>query len=101
MKSFFKGNEFYLFIYEVFRDVRLVGAPPMPLGNFGADSDNWLWPRHTADFSFFRIYMGPDGKPAPYDKRKNIPYVPKYYILSQPKELMKVIYDGFRISGNN
>jgi hypothetical protein len=80
VKSFFKGNEFYLFIYEVFRDVRLVGAPPMPLGNFGADSDNWLWPRHTADFSFFRIYMGPDGKPAPYDKRKNIPYVPKYYI---------------------
>lgn len=80
VKSFFKGNEFYLFIYEVFRDVRLVGAPPMAIGNFGADADNWLWPRHTADFSFFRIYMGPDGKPAPYDKRKNIPYVPKYYI---------------------
>ncbi len=80
VKSFFKGNEFYLFIYEVFRDVRLVGAPPMALGNFGAEADNWLWPRHTADFSFFRIYMGPDGKPAPYDKRKNIPYVPKYYI---------------------
>ncbi len=80
VKSFFKGNEFYLFIYEVFRDVRLVGAPPMALGNFGAEADNWLWPRHTADFSFFRVYMGPDGKPSPYDKRKNIPYVPKYYI---------------------
>ena len=80
VKSFFKGNEFYLFVYEVFRDVRLVGAPPMAIGNFGADSDNWLWPRHTADFAFFRIYMGPDGKPAPYDKRKNVPYVPKYHI---------------------
>jgi len=80
VKSFYKGNEYYLFVYEVFRDVRLVGAPPMALGNFGADADNWLWPRHTADFSFFRVYMGPDGKPAPYDKRKNIPYVPKYYI---------------------
>ncbi len=80
VKAFFKGNEFYLFIYEVFRDVRLVGAPPMAIGNFGADSDNWLWPRHTADFAFFRVYMGPDGKPSPYDKRKNIPYVPKYYI---------------------
>ncbi|PKP04780.1 MAG: serine protease [Bacteroidetes bacterium HGW-Bacteroidetes-6] len=80
VRSFFKGNEFYMFIYEVFRDVRLVGAPPMAIGNFGADSDNWLWPRHTADFSFFRVYMGPDGKPAPYDKRKNIPYVPKYSI---------------------
>lgn len=80
VKSFFKGNEFYLFVYEVYRDVRLVGAPPMAIGNFGADSDNWLWPRHTGDFSFFRVYMGPDGKPAPYDKRKNIPYVPKYHI---------------------
>lgn len=78
VKEFFKGNEYYLFVYEVYRDVRLVGAPPLAIGNFGADSDNWLWPRHTADFSFFRIYMGPDGKPAPYDKRKNIPYVPKY-----------------------
>lgn len=80
VKPFFKGNEYYLFIYEIFRDVRLVGAPPMAIGNFGADSDNWLWPRHTADFAFFRVYMGPDGKPAPYDKRKNIPYVPKYYL---------------------
>lgn len=80
VKSFFKGNEFYLFVYEVFRDVRLVGAPPMAIGNFGADADNWMWPRHTGDFSFFRVYMGPDGKPAPYDKRKNVPYVPKYHI---------------------
>ena len=80
VKPFFKGNEYYLFVYEVFRDVRLVGAPPLAIGNFGADADNWMWPRHTGDFSFFRIYMGPDGKPAPYDKRKNIPYVPKYSI---------------------
>lgn len=80
VKSFFKGNEFYLFIYETFRDVRLVGAPPMAIGNFGADTDNWMWPRHTGDFAFLRIYMGPDGKPAPYDKRKNIPYIPKHYL---------------------
>lgn len=101
VKSFFKGNEFYLFVYEVFRDVRLVGAPPMAIGNFGADTDNWLWPRHTGDFAFFRIYMGPDGKPAPYDKRKNVPYVPKYYIpisLDGVKEgdfTMVLGYPGF------
>jgi len=80
VKGFYKDNEFYLFVYETFKDVRLVGAPPMAIGNFGADTDNWMWPRHTGDFAFLRIYMGPDGRPAPYDKRKNIPYVPKYYL---------------------
>ncbi len=80
VKSFYEGNEYYLFIYETYSDVRLVGAPPISIGNFGADSDNWLWPRHTADFCFLRVYTGPDGKPARYDKRKNIPMIPKHFV---------------------
>ena len=77
VKSFFDGNEFYLFVYEIYRDVRLVGAPPLSIGDFGGDTDNWMWPRHTGDFSLFRIYSGPDGKPADYSKN-NIPLKPKY-----------------------
>jgi hypothetical protein len=77
VKSFFEGNEYYLFVYEVYEDVRLVGAPPESIGQFGGDTDNWMWPRHTGDFSIFRVYTGPDGKPAPYSK-DNIPLVPKY-----------------------
>lgn len=92
VKEFFKGNEFYLFIYETYKDVRLVGAPPMALGNFGADSDNWQWPRHTADFAFLRIYMSPEGAPASYNKRLNIPYVPKH---SLPISLKGVEKDDF------
>ncbi|MDQ3192632.1 MAG: S46 family peptidase, partial [Bacteroidota bacterium] len=57
VKSFFEGNEFYLFIYETFQDIRLVGAPPSSIGKFGGDTDNWMWPRHTGDFSMFRVYM--------------------------------------------
>ncbi|NVO03810.1 MAG: S46 family peptidase, partial [Bacteroidetes bacterium] len=57
VKSFFEGNEYYLFVYEVFNDVRLVGAPPSAIGAFGGDTDNWMWPRHTCDFSMFRVYM--------------------------------------------
>lgn len=77
--SFFSGNEFYLFVYEVFRDVRLVGAPPSSIGKFGADTDNWMWPRHTGDFSMFRVYAGADGKPADYSK-DNVPLKPKYHL---------------------
>ncbi len=77
--SFFEGNEFYLFVYETFRDVRLVGAPPSSIGKFGADTDNWMWPRHTGDFSIFRIYTAPDGKPADYSEN-NIPLKPKYHL---------------------
>lgn len=77
--SFFKGNEFYLFVYEVFRDVRLVGTPPSSIGKFGADTDNWMWPRHTGDFSIFRVYTGPDGKPADYSEN-NIPLKPKHHL---------------------
>ncbi|GAP43813.1 peptidase S46 [Lentimicrobium saccharophilum] len=77
--SFFNGNEFYLFVYEVFRDVRLVGAPPSSIGKFGADTDNWLWPRHTGDFSLFRVYTGPDGKPASFSD-ENIPMKPRHHL---------------------
>ena len=79
VREFFDGNAYYLFMYEVYSDVRLVGAPPSSIGKFGADTDNWMWPRHTGDFSLFRVYTGPDGKPAPYGK-DNIPLKPKHYL---------------------
>lgn len=73
------NNEFYLYVYEVYRDIRLVGAPPSSIGKFGGDTDNWMWPRHTGDFSMFRIYAGPDGKPADYSPN-NKPYKSRYYL---------------------
>ncbi|HEX8314353.1 MAG TPA: S46 family peptidase [Flavisolibacter sp.] len=76
VKAFFEGAQYYAFITETYRDVRLVGAPPSSIGNFGKDTDNWMWPRHTGDFSMFRIYAGPDGKPAPFSPN-NVPYKPK------------------------
>ncbi len=79
VRSFFAGNEYYLFVYEVFTDVRLVGAPPSSIGKFGADTDNWMWPRHTADFSIFRVYTAPDGKPAEYAEN-NVPLKSKHYL---------------------
>lgn len=79
VKSYFAGNEFYLLVYEVFKDVRLVGTPPNSIGKFGADADNWMWPRHTGDFSVFRVYCGPDGKPAEYSE-ENVPYHPKHFL---------------------
>jgi hypothetical protein len=79
VRSFFRGNEFYLFVFENYRDVRLVGAPPSSIGNFGGDTDNWMWPRHTGDFSMFRIYTDKEGKPAEYSK-DNIPLNPRYYL---------------------
>jgi hypothetical protein len=86
--SFFSGNEFYLFIYEVFKDVRLVGAPPSSIGKFGADTDNWMWPRHTGDFSVFRIYASADNKPAEYSK-DNVPYKPRYFLPVSNKGVKK------------
>lgn len=77
IKAFYGGNEYYLFLKETFRDVRLVGAPPSSIGKFGGDTDNWMWPRHTGDFSLFRIYAGPDNKPADYSP-ENKPYTPKH-----------------------
>jgi hypothetical protein len=79
VRGFFGGNEYYLFVYEVYSDIRLVGAPPSSIGKYGADTDNWMWPRHTGDFSIFRVYTGPDGKPAVYAK-ENIPLKSKYYL---------------------
>lgn len=78
IKSFFEGNQYILFVTETFTDVRLVGAPPSSIGKFGSDTDNWVWPRHTGDFSLFRIYADKDNKPAPYSK-DNVPYRPKYF----------------------
>jgi hypothetical protein len=79
VRSFFGGNAFYLFVYETYKDVRLVGTPPNSIGKFGGDTDNWMWPRHTCDFSMFRVYTGPDGNPAEYSK-DNIPMKPKYHL---------------------
>lgn len=79
VKSFFNGNEYYMFVYQEFNDVRLVGAPPSSIGKYGADTDNWMWPRHTGDFSIFRVYTAPDGSPAKYSK-ENIPMKPKYHL---------------------
>ncbi|TAL60821.1 MAG: S46 family peptidase [Bacteroidetes bacterium] len=86
--SFYGGNYFYLLVYERYNDVRLVGAPPSSIGKFGSDTDNWEWPRHTGDFSVFRVYSGPDGKPAPYSK-ENIPLKPKHYLPVSIKDLNK------------
>jgi hypothetical protein len=74
---FFHGNQYILMVNEVFKDVRLVGAPPSAIGKFGGDTDNWMWPRHTGDFAWFRIYAGKDNKPAEYSA-DNVPYKPKY-----------------------
>ena len=77
--SFFKGNQFLKFTYERFKDIRMVGAPPESIGKFGGDTDNWEWPRHTGDFSIFRVYMSADGKASDY-KADNVPYVPKHFL---------------------
>ena len=76
IRAFFEGNKYFCFITETYKDVRLVGAPPSSIGNFGKDTDNWMWPRHTGDFSMFRIYAGKDNKPASYSA-DNMPYKPK------------------------
>jgi len=86
--SFYGGNYFYLLVYERYTDVRLVGAPPSSIGKFGFDTDNWEWPRHTGDFSVFRVYTAPDGKPAPYAK-ENIPLKPKHYLPVSIKDKNK------------
>lgn len=75
----FKGNQYLAYIYERYEDIRLVGAPAESVGKFGGDTDNWEWPRHTGDFSVFRVYMNKDGKPAGYDA-SNVPLKPKYFL---------------------
>jgi hypothetical protein len=78
IKPLFNGNQYFIYVYEVFKDIRLVGAPPVAIGKFGGDTDNWVWPRHTGDFSLFRIYAGKDNKPANYSA-SNVPYKPKKF----------------------
>jgi hypothetical protein len=75
---FFGGNQYFLFVYEAYQDVRLVGAPPSAIGKFGGETDNWIWPRHTGDFSLFRIYAGSDNRPAAYSVN-NVPFKPKKF----------------------
>ena len=79
IESMFNGLEYYLFVYEKFTDIRLVGTPPSSIGKYGGDTDNWMWPRHTGDFSVFRIYAGADNKPAEYSP-ENKPYTPEHYL---------------------
>ena len=87
VKDFFGGNQFFAFVIEVFSDVRLVGTPPTSIGKFGGDTDNWMWPRHTGDFSVFRVYAGPDNKPADYAP-ENRPY--------KADKFLKVSVDGYK-----
>lgn len=93
VKPFYKGNQYFLFITETYNDVRLVGAPPSSIGKFGADTDNWVWPRHTGDFSIFRIYAGKDNKPAEYSP-DNVPFKPRHHL---PVSLDGVSEDDFTL----
>ena len=77
--SMFKDNQYIMYVYQTYRDIRLVGAPPESVGKFGGDTDNWEWPRHTGDFSIFRVYATTDGKPAEYSK-ENVPLKPKHFL---------------------
>ncbi|WP_300903893.1 S46 family peptidase [uncultured Alistipes sp.] len=79
VRPFFEGNQYFSFVMEVFTDIRLVGTPPQSIGKFGGDTDNWMWPRHTGDFSVFRVYAGPDNKPADYSP-ENRPYRADKYL---------------------
>ncbi|MEX0968254.1 MAG: S46 family peptidase [Bacteroidia bacterium] len=79
VRAFYAGNRYFMFVTETFRDIRLVGAPPSSIGKFGGDTDNWMWPRHTGDFSLFRIYAGPDNLPADYSV-DNQPYEPRHHL---------------------
>ena len=88
VKPFYYGNEYYMFVYKVYRDVRLVAAPPSAIGKFGGDTDNWMWPRHTGDFSVFRIYADKNNEPADYSL-DNVPYKPKKYLSISLKGIKK------------
>ncbi|MBP5326313.1 MAG: S46 family peptidase [Bacteroidales bacterium] len=86
VKPMFNDNQYFLFVHTIYRDVRLVGAPPSSMGKFGGDTDNWSWPRHTCDFSMFRIYTAPNGDPADYAE-SNIPLKPKHFLPVSNREL--------------
>ena len=93
IRTFFEGNQYMLFVTESYPDVRLVGAPPSSIGKFGSDTDNWVWPRHTGDFSLFRIYADKNNRPAAYSK-DNVPYTPKHFL---PISLDGVAEDDFTL----
>lgn len=93
VKPFYHGNQYLLFIVEVFTDIRLVGAPPSSIGKYGFDTDNWVWPRHTGDFSVFRIYANKENKPAEYSA-DNVPYQPRHFL---PVNIQGVEEDDFTI----
>ena len=91
IRTFYEGNQYMLFVTETFKDIRLVGAPPSSIGKFGSDTDNWIWPRHTGDFSLFRIYADKNNRPSSYSK-DNVPYTPKHFL---PVSLDGVKEDDF------
>lgn len=93
IRTFYEGNQYMLFVTETFKDVRLVGAPPSSIGKFGSDTDNWVWPRHTGDFSLFRIYADKNNRPASYSK-DNVPYTPKHFL---PVSLDGIKEDDFTL----
>ena len=93
IRTFYEGNQYLLFVTETYKDVRLVGAPPSSIGKFGSDTDNWVWPRHTGDFSLFRIYADKNNRPASYSK-DNVPYTPKHFL---PISLDGVKEDDFTL----
>ncbi len=88
VRSLFESNKYFLFVLQSFKDIRLVGTPPQSIGKFGGETDNWMWPRHTGDFSMFRVYCAPDGKPAEYSKN-NVPFHPKYFLPISLKGVTK------------
>ena len=88
IRAFYDGNQYLLFVTETFKDVRLVGAPPSSIGKFGSDTDNWVWPRHTGDFSLFRIYADRNNRPAEYSK-DNVPYTPKHFFPVSAKGIQE------------
>lgn len=93
IRTFYEGNQYMLFVVETYKDIRLVGAPPSSIGKFGSDSDNWIWPRHTGDFSLFRIYADKNNRPAEYSE-DNVPYTPKHFL---PISLDGVAEDDFTL----
>ena len=89
VRPLYYGNQYFLFVYKVYTDVRLVGAPPSSIGKFGGDTDNWMWPRHTGDFSIFRVYAGEDNEPAAYSE-KNVPFRPKKFFKINARGIKEV-----------
>lgn len=98
VKPMYYGNKYYAYVIETYKDIRLVGAPPSAIGKYGSDTDNWVWPRHTGDFSMFRIYADKNNKPAEYSK-DNIPYTPKHFLpisIKDKKRTISLLYLVFR-----